>query len=138
MEVFGLSLTEKQRVLAARLTVIAIALLSIFIARDPDSSVFAIVSFAWAGFGAAFGSVMLLALFWRRANRYGAIAGMISGGVMVFAWKYLVRPLGGVWDIYELLPAFLVSALLMIAVSLVTPAPSREMTEEFDAVRRGD
>ena len=81
---------------------------------------------------------MLLALFWRRANRYGAIAGMISGGVMVFAWKYLVRPLGGVWDIYELLPAFLVSALLMIAVSLVTPAPSREMTEEFDAVCRGD
>jgi len=138
VEVFGLSLTEKQRVLAARLTVIAIALLSIFIARDPDSSVFAIVSFAWAGFGAAFGPVMLLALFWRRANRYGAIAGMISGGVMVFAWKYLVRPLGGVWDIYELLPAFLVSALLMIAVSLVTPAPSREMTEEFDAVCRGD
>ena len=137
VEVFGLPLTAKQRVVAARLTVIVIALISIFIARDPNSSVFAIVSFAWAGFGAAFGPVMLLSLFWRRANRYGAIAGMISGGMMVFIWKYLLRPLGGGWDIYELLPAFVTGALFMLVVSLLTPAPGREITDEFDAVCKG-
>lgn len=83
-------------------------MIAAIIARDPNSSVFSIVSFAWAGFGAVFGPVVLFALFWRRSNWQGALAGMISGGAMVFIWKYLVRPLGGVWDIYELLPAFTV------------------------------
>ena len=70
-------------------------LVAILLAWNPDSSVFTIVSFAWAGFGAAFGPVMLFALFWKRSNLQGALAGMISGGVMVFVWKYGVRPLGG-------------------------------------------
>ena len=87
---------------------VVIAVIGIFLARDPDSSVFGIVSFAWAGFGASFGPVMLFALFWKRSNLNGALAGMICGGVMVFVWKYGVRPLGGAWNIYELLPAFLI------------------------------
>lgn len=125
----------KKTVLTARATLLVIAIIAAFLARNPDSSVFGIVSFAWAGFGAAFGPVVLFALFWRRSNRYGAIAGMISGGAMVFIWKYLVRPLGGVWDIYELLPAFIVSCLAIIIFSLITPAPSKEITDEYDVVK---
>lgn len=106
-----------------------------FLASDPNSSVFAIVSFAWAGFGAVFGPVVLAALFWKRSNRNGVIASMIGGGSMVFVWKYCIRPLGGAWNIYELLPAFLVAMALLIVVSLATPAPSREIQEEFEAVK---
>lgn len=125
---------KKKAMNAARFTLLAIAVIAAFIARDPNSSVFGIVSFAWAGFGAVFGPVVLFALFWRRSNWQGALAGMISGGAMVFIWKYLVRPLGGVWNIYELLPAFSVSCLMIVIVSLLTKAPSKEITEEFDRV----
>jgi len=133
-ECFGIRLSEKTGMMIARSAVIVIAAIAAFIARDPDSSIFVIISFAWAGFGAAFGPVMLFALFWRRSNVYGAIAGMVSGGVMVFVWKYLVRPLGGVWNIYELLPAFVFACLAIIVVSLLSKAPAREITDEFDAV----
>lgn len=125
-------LSEKQSLLIARLTIVAISVVGIFLARDPNSSVFGIVSFAWAGFGGAFGAVTLCALFWKRSNRWGALAGMISGGVMVFVWKYVVRPLGGVWDIYELLPAFLVSLVFIVVVSLLTKAPDDSIVKEFD------
>ena len=101
---------------------------------NPDSSVFTIVSFAWAGFGASFGPVMLFALFWKRSNFQGALAGMISGGVMVFVWKYLVRPLGGAWNIYELLPAFLAASAAIVIVSLATAPPSQEIVREFDSI----
>lgn len=107
-----------------------------FIARDPNSSVFTIVSFAWAGFGAVFGPVVLLALFWRRSNWQGALAGMICGGSMVFIWKYGISTLGGAWGIYELLPAFLVAIAANIIVSLITKAPSKEITDEFDLVNQ--
>ena len=127
-----IKLTEKQNLIAARITIAVIAIISIFLARDPNSSVFGIVSFAWAGFGGAFGAVVLCALFWRRSNLYGALAGMISGGTTVFIWKYLVRPLGGAWNIYELLPAFLVSFVFIIVVSLLTKAPDESILKEFD------
>ena len=126
--------SRKNSMFADRITLILISVIAAFLASDPDSSVFNIVSFAWAGFGAVFGPVVLFALFWRRSNWQGALAGMISGGAMVFIWKYLVRPLGGAWDIYELLPAFLVSSALIVIVSLITEAPSQEIIEEFDKV----
>ena len=113
----------------------AIALVGVVLAWNPDSSVFMIVSFAWAGFGAAFGPVMLFALFWKRSNRCGALAGMVTGGVVVFVWKFLVRPLGGAWNIYELLPAFLAASLAIVVVSLLTKAPSEEITREFEEVK---
>jgi sodium/proline symporter len=134
---FGIKLSSKVSMTVARLTVIAIAIVGIFVARDPDSSVFGIVSFAWAGFGAAFGPVVLFALFWKRSNLYGALAGMVSGGVMVFVWKYLVRPIGGAWNIYELLPAFLVACVFIVVVSLLTGKPSRDVEVQFDAVQAG-
>ena len=119
---------------AARITLLAISVIAAFIAKNPNSSVFAIVSFAWAGFGAVFGPVVLFSLFWKRTNKWGALAGMISGGCMVFIWKYLVRPLGGAWNIYELLPAFLIACAAIVIVSLLTPKPSKEIEEEFDRV----
>ena len=124
----------KASVIAARATLIVISVIAAFLARNPDSSVFGIVSFAWAGFGASFGPVVLFALFWRRSNRFGAIAGLLVGGIMVFVWKYLVRPMGGVWDVYELLPAFIAASAAIIIVSLLTEEPSKEIVEEFDRV----
>ena len=136
-DLFGAVLAGKSKksgMAADRITVLIISIIAMFIASDPNSSVFNIVSFAWAGFGAVFGPVVFFALFWRRSNWQGALAGMVSGGAMVFIWKYLVRPMGGAWDIYELLPAFTVSCIMIVVVSLLTKAPSKEITEEFDRV----
>ena len=132
--VFHLKLTNKQEMLIARITVLAVAAMGLVLARDPNSSVFGIVSFAWAGFGASFGPLMLFSLFWKRTNRAGAVSGLVCGGAMVFIWKYLVRPLGGAWNIYELLPAFIVGSLAIVIVSLCTKAPSEEIVKEFESV----
>ena len=130
-----IKLTEKQALRIARITIILVAVIAIVWARE-EGSVFTIVSFAWAGFGATFGPVMLLSLFWRRSNKWGALAGMLTGGIMVFVWKYLVRPLGGAWNIYELLPAFLLALIANVVVSLLTPAPEAEVTAEFDSLKK--
>ena len=132
--VFNLKISEKGTMIMARVTLIVIAIIGVFLARDPDASVFRIVSFAWAGFGGAFGPVVLASLFWKRCNRWGALAGMVSGGAMIFIWKFLVRPLGGLFNIYELLPAFIVALILLVVVSLATPAPEAEILEEYDEV----
>lgn len=125
-------ISKKASVVIARVTVVIISIIAVYIARDPSSSVFAIVSFAWAGFGAAFGPVVLLALFWKRSNKTGAVAGMLVGGIMVFVWKYAVRPVGGIWNIYELLPAFLLAFAANIIVSLLTAEPDASVMEEFE------
>lgn len=129
--------SDKQVLNISRITLLVITAIAIVIALDENSVIFTIVSFAWAGFGATFGPLMLLSLFWKRVNRAGAIAGMISGGSMVFIWNLLVRPLGGLWDVYELLPAFLVSCLVIVVVSLLTAPPSEEIQREFEEVRSG-
>ena len=133
-DVFGLKLSDKKNLLIARLGVIGIAVIALFFAMDPNSSIFRVVSFAWAGFGATFGPVMLFALFWKRCNKQGAIAGMVTGAVMIFVWKYLVPPLGGAWDIYELLPAFLLGSIAIVVVSLLTKAPEAEIVKEFESI----
>ena len=78
--------------------------------------------------------VVLLALFWKRSNRYGAIAGMLCGGIMIFVWKFAIRPMGGVLDIYELLPAFVIALAVNIIVCLLTAKPEKELTDVFDEV----
>lgn len=135
---FKLKVSEKTAMLVARITVIVIAIIGIVIAWDPNSSVFQIVSFAWAGFGAAFGPVVLTALFWKRTTKWGAFAGILAGGVMVFVWKFIVRPLGGALDIYELLPAFIVALAAIIIVSLIDQKPSQEIIDEFESVKTFD
>lgn len=132
--VFKVKLTEKKTMFIARITVLLISLIGVFLALNPDSSVFRIVSFAWAGFGASFGPVVLFALFWKRCNKWGALSGMISGGAMVFIWKFGIAKLGGIFAIYELLPAFLVACIAIVVVSLLTKAPEKEIVEEFEKV----
>ena len=135
-EFLGLNLSGKKGVTVARTTMVIISLIAAFLARDPDSSVFRVVSFAWAGFGAAFGPTVLFALFWKRSNKYGALAGMVVGGIMVFVWKYLIAPMGGAWAIYELLPAFLCASVAIVVVSLITPAPRQEVLDAFDSYNK--
>ena len=130
--------SDKKRMLIARVSVIVIALIAMVIAKNPDSKVFEIVSFAWAGFGATFGPLMLFALFWKRTNKFGAVAGMVSGAVMVFVWKFVISGFGGAFAIYELLPAFIFSSIVIVVVSLLTKAPSKEIEEDFEAVKAGN
>ena len=134
-EFFGIKLSGKKSMLLARSVMVVISLVAVFLARDPSSSVFRVVSFAWAGFGAAFGPVVLFALFWRRSNKWGALAGMIAGGVMAFVWKYKIAPMGGAWAIYELLPAFIVASIAIVVVSLLTGKPDAEIEKVFDEVK---
>ena len=136
-ETAGIKLSQKKSMLLARVSVIIISIIAVFLARNPDSSVFRIVSFAWAGFGAAFGPVVLCALFWKRTNKFGAVAGMIAGGITVFVWKFLIRTkfAGTVLDIYELLPAFIIGLIFIVAVSLITKAPEKEITDKFEEVK---
>lgn len=135
-DTFGIKLSERMAMLTARATLIVVAVFGVIIAWNPNSSVFGIVSFAWAGFGAVFGPAMIMSLYWKRANKYGAIAGMVAGGAMVFIWKYLVRPLGGVWNLYELAPAFLVAIIVIVVVSLITPEPDEEIVTKFEHVSK--
>ena len=134
--------------LAARITVISIAILGVIIARNPDSSVFGIVSFAWAGFGAAFGPLVVLSLFWKRTNLQGAVAGVLSGAITVIVWDYLkivstvdeagnaIRvTIGGYTGLYSLLVGFIISLICIVVVSLLTPAPDAEILQEFDDVK---
>ena len=129
--------TDKQVMLVSRITLLAIAIIAAIIALDENSVIFKVVSFAWAGFGATFGPLMLFCLFWKRTTRGGAIAGMVGGAAMVFLWKLVISKIGGVFAIYELLPAFIFSSLLIVIVSLITKAPSKEIEEDFEAVKAG-
>lgn len=137
---------DKELVVVSRVTVLAVALVAVLMASNQESDFFKVVmqmvSFAWAGFGAAFGPVILLALFWRRANLTGAVAGMVVGAVTVFVWKLWVNPtFGGVsewFTLYELVPGFVLGLLATVIGSLVTPAPAKEVAAEFDEVAKLD
>ncbi len=135
--VFKKDATDKQVMKISRITLLVIALVAMIIAMDENSVIFKVVSFAWAGFGATFGPIMLFSLFWKRTNRAGAIAGMVSGAAMVFIWKLGISKLGGAFAIYELLPAFIFSSICIVVVSLLTAPPSKEIEEDFEAVKAG-
>ena len=128
--------SDKQVMTMSRIILLLIAVVGVIIAMDENSVIFTIVSFAWAGFGAVFGPIMLFSLFWKRTTQAGAVAGMVTGGVVVFLWKLVLKPLGGVFGIYELFPAFVLSCLVILVVSLLTPAPSAQIQQEFDLARK--
>ncbi len=130
--------TDKQVMTMSRITLLVIAAFAMIIALDENSVIFSIVSFAWAGFGATFGPLMLFSLFWKRTTREGAIAGMLGGAAMVFIWKLGISKLGGAFAIYELLPAFIFASICIVVVSLLTPMPSKEIEEDFEAVKAGN
>lgn len=119
----------------SRISVLVVALVALVIARNPDSSVFDLVSYAWAGFGAAFGPAILMSLYWKRMNWQGALAGILSGGITVIIWRTVIK---AYLNLYELLPAFIVSVIVIIVVSLLTPEPSQEIQKEFDSFMDAD
>ncbi len=126
---------DKSVMLVSRVALVLISVIGIAIAWDENSVIFDIVSFAWSGFGATFGPIMLFSLFWKRTTYQGAIAGMISGAFMVFFWKLQLAPIGGALAIYELLPAFVFSSIMIVAVSLLTKKPSKEIEDEFEKAK---
>lgn len=132
--VFKKNASDREIMRVSHISMIAITLVAMVIAWDSESTIFGITSFAWAGFGATFGPLLLFSLFWKRISYAGAIAGMLSGGAMVFFWKLVLNPLGGIWSIYCLLPAFLLSCIVIVVVSLCSKAPSAEIAADFDAV----
>jgi sodium/proline symporter len=124
----------------SRITVVIVAMLAIAIAWNPDSSIMALVSDAWAGFGSAFGPLVLMSLFWKRTNLQGALAGIISGAAVVILWDYIPfvsgATLGAATGLYSLVPGFFISLILIIVVSLKTPEPSAEIIAEFEEVAK--
>ena len=124
--------TDKEVMLVTRIAMTVITIIAMVIAWDANSTIFGITAFAWAGFGATFGPLMLFSLFWKRVNQAGALAGMVVGGSMVFVWKYVFAPMGGAFAIYELLPAFVFGSIALVVVSLLTPAPGAEIEADFD------
>ena len=133
--IFKKDASDKKVMTISRITLLAITLIAMFIALDENSVIFNIVSFAWAGFGATFGPIMIFSLFWKRTNRAGAIAGMVGGAGMVFLWKLVIKGFGGVFGIYELLPAFIFSSICIVVVSLLTAPPSQEILDDFESVK---
>ena len=108
--------------------VVGIAIIATWLALNPRLSVLGMVSYAWAGFGAAFGPALILSLYWKRMNALGAVAGIVAGGVTVVLWKHLS---GGIFDLYELIPGFIVSMLAILLFSYVGRQPSAKMEERF-------
>ncbi|MBR5155667.1 MAG: sodium/proline symporter PutP [Clostridia bacterium] len=132
--IFKKSASDKEVMWVSRIAMTIITLISMVIAWDQNSTIFGITSFAWAGFGATFGPLILFSLFWNRTSYAGAISGMLSGGIMVFVWKLLIKPFGGIFAVYELLPAFIISSVVIVIVSLLTKKPSAEIQADFQAV----
>lgn len=126
----------------SRITVVVIAVLAYVIALNPNSSIMGLVSNAWAGLGSAFGPIVLLSLFWKRTNFQGAVAGILSGALTVIVWDYIPfmggQTPGTVTGLYSLLVGFAVSALMIVAVSLLTPAPDESILQEFEDVKNGN
>ena len=126
---------QKELVWIGRIMVLAVAVIAILIAADPESKVLQLVEFAWAGFGAAFGPIVILSLFWKRMTANGALAGMIAGAAVVVLWVQVVNPAlanAGMATLYEIIPGFIACGLTAVAVSLVGKAPSEEICQRFE------
>ena len=118
-----------------RFGVLAIAAVAFVLALNPDNKVLDLVAYAWAGFGAAFGPSLILALFWRRMTKSGAAAGILTGGLTVILWKQLH---GGIFDMYEIIPGFIFSSIAIVAASLASIEPPPDILDLFDQVRQDD
>lgn len=132
---------DKKVLMISRITVVVIAVLAYLIALNPNSSIMGLVSNAWAGLGSAFGPIVVLALFWKRTNLAGAIAGISSGALAVIVWDYIPlvggQTLGTVTGLYSLVVGFFLSLACIVVVSLMTKAPTEEMLQEFEDVKAG-
>nr|WP_263312810.1 sodium/proline symporter PutP [Mammaliicoccus sp. Marseille-Q6498] len=122
---------EKEFVLVGRISVLAVSIVAMWIAWNPSDTILNLVGNAWAGFGAAFGPLILLSLYWKRLTKYGAIAGIVSGSIVVIFW-IMMKDHGGIFELYEIIPGFLTSTVLTILVSWITPKPTKQDEEKFD------
>jgi len=127
--------SPRELVWVSRSAVIVVAIIAYIIALNPKSSILGLVAYAWAGFGAAFGPVVLISLFWRRMTRKGAIGGILVGGIVVIIWKQLN---GGIFNMYEIVPGFILSTAAIIILSLLDKKPSRDILKEFDSINQTD
>ena len=127
--------SDNQVMWAGRITMLLVTAFGVLIAISGNQSIFRVVSYAWAGLGASFGPLVLFSLFWKRTTFTAAVAGMVTGGAMVLIWKNLISKIGGMFAVYELLPAFLISCLVILIVSLLTEKPSSEIEREFEAAK---
>lgn len=125
---FKKKVNDKNVVWISRISVIIIAVIAVILASDPESSVFDLVAYAWAGFGAAFGPAILMSLYWKRMNWQGALAGILSGGATVLIWRNFIKEY---INLYEILPAFAISVIFIVVVSLLTAKPNNEIQNEF-------
>ncbi|HIF9121738.1 TPA: sodium/proline symporter PutP [Photobacterium damselae] len=132
-QVFRPQASSDEIVMVGRIAVIVLSIIALLLAMDPESSVLGLVSYAWAGFGAAFGPVLLLSLFWARMNRNGALAGIIVGAVTVVVWKQLT---GGIFDLYEMVPGFIFASVAAIGTSLLTGEPSEKVKKQYQAYQQ--
>jgi sodium/proline symporter len=123
--------SQKELVWISRISVIVVAIVAMLIAFDPNSSVLGLVSYAWGGFGATFGPIVVLSLFWKRMTRNGALAGLLAGGITVLVWKNLS---GGIFDLYEIVPGFVFSLIAIVVFSYVGDTPAQEIVDEFESV----
>ncbi|RUO74011.1 sodium/proline symporter PutP [Pseudidiomarina sediminum] len=126
--------SDKELVLVGRISVLLVSLVAIYLAWDPENTILGLVANAWAGFGAAFGPVIILSLFWKRMNRHGALAGMLIGAATVLFWIYVPVIDGEALSehVYEIIPGFILSALAVVVVSLMTKAPDADLQATFD------
>jgi sodium/proline symporter len=134
-DLFKKKASEAEVMWVARLSMLAVTVFGILVALSGNQSIFRVVSYAWAGLGAAFGPLILFSLFWKRTTFPAAVAGMLTGGVIVILWKNVIAKAGGVFAVYELLPAFIISALVIWIVSLLTAKPSAEIEAEFEKAK---
>ena len=128
---FRRAASEQELIWTGRIAVLVIAMIGLVLAWDPERKVLDLVAYAWAGFGAAFGPTLILSLYWRRMNHYGALAGIIVGGLTVVIWKQLS---GGLFDLYEIVPGFIFSMLSIVVISLLTHSPEEAVLLDFDKV----
>ena len=140
--VLGKKSDDKKTMLVSRVTVVVIAVLAYLIALNPNSSIMGLVSNAWAGLGSAFGPIVVMALFWKRTNLKGAIAGVASGAIAVILWDYIPlvggQTLGAVTGLYSLVVGFALSLICIVVVSLLTEEPTADMLQEFEDVKNGN
>ncbi|RZR15534.1 sodium/proline symporter PutP [Vibrio vulnificus] len=119
--------SSQEIVMVGRIGVVVISIIALILAMTPDSSVLGLVSYAWAGFGAAFGPAVVLSLYWKGMNRNGALAGILIGGITIVVWKQLT---GGWFDVYEIVPGIIFSTIAIVGVSKLTGGADNTVLEQ--------
>lgn len=131
---FRKNASDKELMMVSRLTVVCVSVIAAIIALNPNNTVLGLVENAWAGFGATFGPIMIFSLFWKKTTKNAAIAGLLTGGISSMIWRNLGASLGGIFTLYEIVPGFLLSAIVIYVVSKMGAEPSQEIQDEFDKV----